>query len=731
MNKTSSQAGRPLPIIAYACFTVAYLALANSMQVEWFWILCFLVFLLCHKLNWHPLTTKAHQLTALILVAVIVIVTDTLISAQWKSASVQSPFLPQGATYRLAYAAALLPIALAFFPRQPKLHKNLAVLTGSMMLLSGNISTFHPRIDYFYPLLFAYGVTFTIWLGPLADMQYPVFRPRGLSLKRKSIWQIVFTVALLILTFIGSKTTLFLQRRYGNSVSRWLIQSSNSGIWDQARVGRIRKIILSRRVVLWYEKDGPGGPTNLIGKRFQSYEHGGVWLTKPLRPRRLQPWKGNQQNPWSKRLVQFAGSQSETFQIFDFGVTKAQAGALPKRESPKSEELREDRILLVSQASGTLYVPLRSRAMAIKHDTVHFSRTGTASLVEAISTKEYAVLVGNKVRGRGTPSELNSEIRTVLTELPAKISTSIRALAEEITKFGETPRQKADLIERWFHRNFKYSLEFDRDSKVADPIVDFLIHKKEAWCEFFASGMCLLLRTLDIPCRYVAGYSAHDMDMETKTYTVRSADAHAWVEVYLEDRGWATYDPTPPAGRQQHAAHAKATWFESLTATVWKKLLQFVAKATQFSFKDFLSWFFGELKNGLFWFFNTPLRFILSSLALLTLLIWGFMKRRGLSRQGSESKIQRFSEAAFSPEDQSFNELLRAFDASLRRHGWVRPEHLTPYEIAKALESEAPKEMTDEHARALANFARAYAQIRFLGKIPTADEFAALQQSLP
>jgi hypothetical protein len=60
--------------------------------------------------------------------------------------------------------------------------------------------------------------------------------------------------------------------------------------------------------------------------------------------------------------------------------------------------------------------------------------------------------------------------------------------------------------------------------------------------------MVLMLRSLGIPARLVTGYLGAEYNPFEDYYMVRQSNAHAWVEAYLPDRGWTTFDPTPPSG---------------------------------------------------------------------------------------------------------------------------------------------------------------------------------------
>ena len=79
----------------------------------------------------------------------------------------------------------------------------------------------------------------------------------------------------------------------------------------------------------------------------------------------------------------------------------------------------------------------------------------------------------------------------------------------------------------------------------ADPIAQFLFERRQGHCEYFASAMAVMLRTVGIPSRLVNGFRGGEFNDLTGSYIVRARDAHSWVEAYFPGSGWITFDPTP------------------------------------------------------------------------------------------------------------------------------------------------------------------------------------------
>ena len=76
---------------------------------------------------------------------------------------------------------------------------------------------------------------------------------------------------------------------------------------------------------------------------------------------------------------------------------------------------------------------------------------------------------------------------------------------------------------------------------------EFLFETREGFCEHFASSFVFLMRAAGVPARVVTGYQGGDMNAVDGYMVVRQADAHAWAEVWLENRGWVRVDPTAAA----------------------------------------------------------------------------------------------------------------------------------------------------------------------------------------
>jgi hypothetical protein len=167
-----------------------------------------------------------------------------------------------------------------------------------------------------------------------------------------------------------------------------------------------------------------------------------------------------------------------------------------------------------------------------------------------------------------------------------KIAAPIVAHIKEHGRIGTAARARA--LESFLRDSgrFSYSLRMDVVDANLDPVEDFLVNRKQGHCEYFASALALLLRSIDIPSRIVNGFKGGDWSELTQTMNVRQKHAHSWVESYaglgrneqmipivitIADSPvfvsvpkepfnekipiWITLDPTPGFQRQESIAH--------------------------------------------------------------------------------------------------------------------------------------------------------------------------------
>ena len=128
-------------------------------------------------------------------------------------------------------------------------------------------------------------------------------------------------------------------------------------------------------------------------------------------------------------------------------------------------------------------------------------------------------------------------------DLPNHAAPRTRQLARQLrAKAGTTEDYVRQVLDYFRHEPFRYTLQPQPLS--GDPTDDFLLNTREGFCEHYASSFVVLMRAAGIPARVVTGYLGGDWNNTANYLLVRQSDAHAWAEVWLEDRGWVRVDPT-------------------------------------------------------------------------------------------------------------------------------------------------------------------------------------------
>jgi hypothetical protein len=130
-------------------------------------------------------------------------------------------------------------------------------------------------------------------------------------------------------------------------------------------------------------------------------------------------------------------------------------------------------------------------------------------------------------------------------QLPETITPRTRRLAEAIAAGLESPYDQAATVTAWLRRNIAYNRITDPPPQGRDPVDWLLFDYRIGFCNYFATSEVVMLRSLGIPARLVAGYASGRLDESSGVYQVRAGDAHAWVEVFFPDYGWIEFEPTP------------------------------------------------------------------------------------------------------------------------------------------------------------------------------------------
>jgi transglutaminase-like putative cysteine protease len=316
-------------------------------------------------------------------------------------------------------------------------------------------------------------------------------------------------------------------------------------------------------------------------------------------------------------------------------------------------------ILLEPLATSTVFGPHQIRSISglqqgleVDADESVYTRFQTLRRVQYEVQSEIPKrtgVVGVSKQDENIPPEINSKY----LQLPNDLDPRVRQLALDITGRGTSLIDKASLVEGYLKRNYRYTLTLTW-TPGPQPISTFLFDAKTGHCEYFASSMAILLRSVGIPTRLVNGFLMGEYNPVGGDYIIRQSDAHSWVEVYIPERGWLEFDPTPPdpnyrelnlamqvsqyidamqlywnsyiliydSGAQVQLFRNAQDRVQSIQSTMREKFDRLVARARVLS-NRFAAWIRGRVESGWFWIVATA--FILGSI--------GYKNRKSLRTQ--------------------------------------------------------------------------------------------------
>lgn len=327
-----------------------------------------------------------------------------------------------------------------------------------------------------------------------------------------------------------------------------------TGFSDRVELGRIASIKRSLRVVMRVRLDHkPPRYLRWRGVALEDYD-AGVWSVTHEVGRQIKEEQGTitgerlpskESEIWYRHALPFNSM---------LHASDAQQQILAAQRTPV---LIQERIILEPLDSATLFaapraVSLQGPMQALTRDkyTDALSTLAAKSRVAYVVASDIALPSEQELRA-DSPVLSPDYVRRLYLRA-RKIDPRISQLAHEQTRNAPTPYDKARAIERFLKTDFHYTL--DLKPTTDDPLIDFLFKTREGHCEYFATAMVIMLRSLEIPARIVNGFQMGEYNALNDMYTVRESDAHSWVEAYFpHTAAWIEFDPTPAAGLNDYA----------------------------------------------------------------------------------------------------------------------------------------------------------------------------------
>ncbi len=147
-------------------------------------------------------------------------------------------------------------------------------------------------------------------------------------------------------------------------------------------------------------------------------------------------------------------------------------------------------------------------------------------------------------------------------QLPTTLPPEVQALARDIVDdaAADTPWEKTMAIKA-FLQDQVYSLEIEGPGPFDDGVSYFLFEtvnepcasdrpdcdtsKIKGYSQYYGSAATVMLRSVGVPARMIAGWSAGEYVPDQGQFLIRDRNRHGWTQIYAPPYGWIDVEVTP------------------------------------------------------------------------------------------------------------------------------------------------------------------------------------------
>lgn len=364
------------------------------------------------------------------------------------------------------------------------------------------------------------------------------------------------TPVLVLCILCGAGAIFFvLPRLSGGFLSAYSpVGDVSTGFSNRVELGRIGEIQQSNSVVMHIEIDGDKHGAHDLKWR-------GVALS--LFDGRI----------WSNPLDQAPALRAGQRDFLLMG-SRAPWQNLRQEPSPPASIPIHYRVMMEPIGTNVFFLAPRAQTLEGKYNLVTMDRAAAVYNLDADHPISFYEADSNIAQPspaalRTSSAAAPAAVSDVYLQLPA-LDPRIPQLAQQITQNASNDYDRARAIERYLMTNYHYTLQLGgRIPK--DPLANFLFVRKQGHCEYFASALAVMLRTLKIPSRVVNGFRAGEFNDINSQYVVRARNAHSWVEAYFPNFGWISFDPTPAVILPTRTGWSRMALYMDAMASFWRE----------------------------------------------------------------------------------------------------------------------------------------------------------------
>jgi transglutaminase-like putative cysteine protease len=604
-------------------------------------------------------------------------------------------------------------------------HYMLAVLSFLMVLAAAVLTVGSMFLFSFAAFLLVAIITFvlmemrhSIAAEPMRAQDPRVASPGVIPpVRRMAYGLLAIAPVLMLMIFAGSFLIFFLLPRVSSHYLSAYTPTSDvsTGFTDRVQLGRIGQIQQSSAVVMHIEIQN-----DLLG----SYD---------------LKWRGIALSNFDGRTWSNSYEQTQVRPAGD-GFYRLARLTGPRGASANTGRSIHYRVLMEPLGTNVFFLVERPQSLTGNFRQVSMDAAGAVYDLDAErpvnryeAESQLPVIDSDELRlaANTAPGAMDGYLK--LPPLDIRISK----LAEEIAAPAPSNYEKATAVEQYLSTHFRYTLELPR-SLSRDPLANFLFERKKGHCEYFASSMAVMLRSLRIPSRIVTGFRGGEFNDLTGQYVVRASDAHSWVEAYFPGSGWISFDPTPAGtvptrtgwSRMQLYVDAAASfwreWIINYDASHQRTLGRDAATSSRLFFDEARRWI-GRLHRALLrsarrvhdHMINFPVRWLAGVFAIAALLLT-LLNLRRVIKELRDRSLRTHPERA--PRESAALWYDRMV-SRMARLGWRKSPSQTPLDFVAAIQEAALQ-------KKVARFTRAYESARFGKSVNDAQSLPALFQDI-
>ena len=133
-------------------------------------------------------------------------------------------------------------------------------------------------------------------------------------------------------------------------------------------------------------------------------------------------------------------------------------------------------------------------------------------------------------------------VKQIGLSLPRNVREEVAAVADNPVSTTVSAQSVIRKVKKWFEKNITYDESPGAIPEGEDFATWFFQEEKRGCDVHYAAAAVMLFRYYGVPARYVEGYlitpELLDGQEDGATITVTEQEAHAWPEIYIDERGW-------------------------------------------------------------------------------------------------------------------------------------------------------------------------------------------------